>query len=59
MRDRVIMNFKILTIQYFSKYGIFCTEEIDVEGLDIFAIAQTINYWFKKNKTEIVHAELQ
>ena len=53
------MNFKTLTIQYFSAYGMFCTEEIDVSTLDIFAIAQQINYWFKKNKVEIVHVELQ
>lgn len=51
------MNFKILTIKWFSAYGIYNVEEIDVEGLDIFAIAQKINL-FNKKRGEIASVEL-
>ncbi len=53
------MDFKTLTIEWYSAYGVYNIDEIDVEGLDIFAIAQKINIFHKKVVGKIVHVKLQ
>ena len=53
------MDFKTLTIEWYSAYGVYNIEEIDVEGLDIFAIAQKINIFYKKAGVKIEQVKLQ
>lgn len=53
------MDFKTLIIEWYSAYGVYNIEEIDVEGLDIFAIAQKINIFHKKAGVKIERVKLQ
>ena len=53
------MGFKVLTIQYYNQFGVFCTDEINVEGLNPIKIANLMLQWHKKKRLDIEHVELQ
>ena len=53
------MNFKILAIQYYNKFGVFCTDELNVENMNPIKIANLLLNLLKKNRLDIEHVELQ
>ena len=53
------MKFKILTIQFYNRFGVLDSHEINVEGKTPLQIMHALVKWYKKYEIEVVHVELQ